>query len=99
MVDVAYSVGIPKGPIRLDRRSRVKLGPLLDMIAVKLDEIATMFPRIEKKTGSKWRLTADQVRLIRSSDEKQLGLAAELRIDPSRISRIRAGKAYEWVED
>lgn len=69
------------------------------MIAVKLDEIATMFPKVESRSGRKWRLTADQVRLIRLSDEKQLGLAAELRIDQSRISRIRAGKAYEWVED
>lgn len=81
-----------------DSKRHVSLGPLLDMIALKLDEITKAVP-LKVDSGRKWRLTDDQVRLIRVSDDKQLAQATELRIDPSRISRIRAGKAYEWVED
>lgn len=95
MMTVAASIGVHR---RKDSRQCVSLGPLLDLIALKLDEITKAVP-LKVDSGRKWRLTDDQVRLIRSSDDKQLGIAAELRVDPSRISRIRAGKAYEWVED
>lgn len=71
------------------------LGALLDLIAQKLDEFKNLLP---DKKGRKWRLSADQVRLIRVSGDKQDAVAAEYRVDKATISRIKAGKAYAWVK-
>lgn len=74
---------------------KADLGGLLDLIAQKLDEFSNLLP---DRKGKKWRLRADQVRLIRVSTDKQASIAAEYRVDVSTISRIKAGKAYEWVK-
>lgn len=74
---------------------KTDLGALLDLVAQKLDEFTNLLP---DKKGKKWRLSADQVRLIRVSGDKQDAIAAEYRVDKATISRIKAGKAYAWVE-
>lgn len=98
---VVVKYGLTKGPMVIeDRPCRINLGPLLDMIAAKIEEVVALFPsELKKTTGSrKWRLSADQIRLIRVSGDKQDALAAEYRVDKATISRIKAGKAYEWVK-
>lgn len=74
---------------------KADLGALLDLVAQKLDEFTTLLP---DRKGKKWRLSADQVRLIRVSGDKQDAIAMEYRVDPATISRIRNGKAYQWVK-
>lgn len=74
---------------------KADLGALLDLIAQKLDEFTNLIP---DRKGKRWRLRADQIRLIRVSGDKQDALAAEYRVDKATISRIKAGKAYEWVK-
>jgi hypothetical protein len=100
MVVVAAKHGISNGPaMRGKRRGRVNLGPLLDMIAGKLEQFAQLFPADERnRFDRKWRLTADQVRLIRLSTDKIICIASEHRADPATVSRIRTGKAYRWVK-
>lgn len=74
---------------------KADLGALLDLIAQKLDEFTNLIP---DRKGKRWRLRADQIRLIRVSTDKQASTAAEYRVDPATISRIKAGKAYAWVK-
>lgn len=51
------------------------------------------------KTGlRKRKLSDEQIRAIRASGEAQCILADRLGVDPSQVSRIRARKAYAWVE-
>lgn len=98
---VVVKYGLSKGPLVIeDRPCRVNLGPLLDMIAAKIEEVVALFPPELRKTASsrKWRLSADQIRLIRVSRDKQDAVAAEYRVDKATISRIKAGKAYAWVK-
>lgn len=98
---VVVKYGLSKGPLVIeDRPCRVNLGPLLDMIAAKIEEVVALFPPELRKTASsrKWRLSADQIRLIRVSGDKQDAVAAEYRVDKATISRIKAGKAYAWVK-
>lgn len=98
---VVVKYGLSKGPMVIeDRPCRVNLGPLLDMIAAKIEEVVALFPPELRKTASsrKWRLSADQIRLIRVSGDKQDAVAAEYRVDKATISRIKAGKAYAWVK-
>lgn len=97
---IVVKYGLSKGPMVIeDRPCRVNLGPLLDMIAAKIEEIVAMFPpEVRKKADRRWRLSADQIRLIRVSGDKQDALAAEYRVDKATISRIKTGQAYRWVE-
>lgn len=98
---VVVKYGLSKGPMVIENRPcRVNLGPLLDMIAAKIEEVVALFPsELRKKSNSrKWRLSADQIRLIRVSGDKQDAVAAEYRVDKATISRIKAGKAYAWVK-
>lgn len=75
------------------------IGPLLDFIARNIKEVSAVLPQAPPEASAKkWRLRADQVRLIRVSTDKQASIAAEYRVDVSTISRIKAGKAYEWVK-
>jgi hypothetical protein len=77
----------------------VNLGPLLDAIAPKVEELIDRLPPEAKAAhNSKWALSADQVRLIRVSDGKVESLATEFAVDKATISRIKSGQAYKWVE-
>lgn len=96
MADVMVKYRISKG-------CSINLGPLLDLMAAKIDGIISGLPdevkkRVSKKANRTWQLSADQIRLIRVSNDKQGAIAAEYRVDPATISRIKAGKAYAWVK-
>lgn len=98
---VVVKYGLSKGPMIIENRPcRVNLGPLLDMIAVKIEEVVAALPVAVTRAANtrKWRLSADQVRLIRVSADKQDSLAAEYRVDKATISRVKSGQAYAWVK-
>lgn len=94
---MADRLGIARGDFGLHCAPASNIGPLLDLIAAKLKEVEAILPKNASRSRY-WRLSADQIRLIRVSGDKQDALAAEYRVDKSTISRIKTWQAYRWVE-
>lgn len=86
---------LPSG--RLKNHKRVQsIGPFLDSIASTLVHLAhhvRVFPHRKRK-----KLTIEQVRAMRASDEPLKCLAMENGVSIQTASLIRQRKSWRWVE-
>lgn len=69
-------------------------GKLLDMCADLISESARSMTPKQRGYG---RLTAREVRAIRSSKEKRLAVAVAHGISEAMVCSIRARRTYSWV--